>query len=329
MAPHALAPASSAAAASSLLDAHFTDASVVGDTSSVAAMRAYVAFATFAQARQWPPDTLSLRRFTAYLGSCGYAANTITSYVSGVQTTAVRRLELAAPISDIARTAAIKHISLRPGQGARPAVALSSIVLNAMMLTLTCSDAVYAAMCLVQLFTLARSEAVAWQAKYGGLKVIRLCDIRRDPASTGLLVLLRNGKYAAGTQTWELIPAVPGSPLCLVNAIGRYLVHRVDSAHDAPFFTDGAGTPIEYNAYLRWVKNAATAAGAGPITIGTNSLRRSAVALLEDLSVSAADLNAAGRWVSIPKTYKLKATPRKRMRAAIATAFGNRMSFGV
>jgi hypothetical protein len=109
MAPHALASASSAAAASALLDGHFADASVVGDVNSIAAMRAYLAFATYSQARQWPPDTHSLRQFTSYLAARGYAANSIQSYVSGVQTTAVRRMELAAPISDLARTAVIKQ----------------------------------------------------------------------------------------------------------------------------------------------------------------------------------------------------------------------------
>lgn len=287
----------------------------------LAGMRAYVAFRRFQGASQWPPDPAKLREFAVFLGLNGYAASTIQQYVSSVQVVAQLHGVEVGPARDAGRQAIVAAFARRPGQGLQPMACLSHAVLCEIVRSAPREAAVFVAMLLVQLFTLARAESVAVQPRYGWRKVLLLSDL---DVSHGLArVRLHDWKYGEGQVSWETLPVARGSPLCPVRALAAYLAGRPSTERHVPLFVFADGSPVSYDSYRNWLRLAAVAAGAGAAPVGTNSIRRAGVALLEELHVTDAVMDAAGRWVSCPRTYRRFAAARRAVRAGMASALAD------
>jgi hypothetical protein len=190
----------------------------------------------------------------------------------------------------------------------------------------TADAAVFVTMLLVQLFTLARAESVAVQPRYGWRKVLLLSDVE---ASGGhVRVRLHDWKYGQGLESWETLPVVRGSPLCPVRALSVFCASRPTTDVHAPLFVLADGSAVSYDLYRSWLRRAASAAGAASASIGTNSIRRAGVALLEDLHVADTVLDAAGRWVSCPRTYRRQAAARRAASDGMAAALADGRSWG-
>ena len=292
----------------------------------LAGMRAYVEFRRFQGAPQWPPNAARLREFAAFLGLSGYAASTIQQYVSSVQVVAQVHGVDPGPARDVGRQAIVATFARRPGQGPQPMACLSSAVLRLMVASASADEAVFVAMLLVQLFTLARAESVAVQPRYGWRKVLLLSDL--DVSGESVRVRLHDWKYGQGQVSWETLPVVPGSPLCPARALATFLAARPTTGDQTPLFVLADGSPAAYDDYRAWLRLAAAAAGAGAVLIGTTSIRRAGVALLEELGVPDSVLDAAGRWVSCPRTYRSRAAARRAAREGIASALADGRAWG-
>lgn len=155
---------------------------------------------------------------------------------------------------------------------------------------------------LIAFFMMARKSNLVPDSKFkfDPQKQLTRADIQQHPHM--LLITLKWSKTNQFGHRSHQVPllALPGSPLCPVNAF-RHLTRLIPLPHQAPVFVDlhkGTWVPLSYSQYQRRLKTLIAQTGRDPTNYSTHSLRRGGATVAHQAGLTKEHIKLIGDWKS-------------------------------
>ena len=274
-----------------------------------------------------PAPVESLCLYAQFLSRTMKSVESIRNYLSGVRTLHVLcnvpflgkdNIELKLVLRGLARNK--PHIQKR-------AAPLSPHILAKMFEFLDVStviDCTMWALLLIAFFTMSRKSnlVVTGRAKFDPRKQLCRSDIK--VGAQGLLITFRWSKTNQFGTREHVVPivAIPGSPLCPVQAYNAMLELCPGEPGDPAFFFQGINRntvckqPVTYYFLQKYIKKGVARLGFDPSAFSSHSLRRAGATWAFQSQVPSELIQSHGDWASLAYLRYLEFSLTERLQVA-------------